>query len=202
MSKHKTAWLNEETGEIMSPKGRFVWPQFLQPKANPKVADSKKKFSCVFLIPKDANIDAIKAEIQRAAEEKHGKKWKEKKLRMPLGKTADEPKLAEYAEDFPFVLKPSANEEFAPFVFGPDGKPFKGDPSDIYGGRWGIIAGAGWGYNTGSDGVGWNLNRVQLLDHDEPIGGGRVSTSSGFEAADIGGSAPGGGKPASTDDIF
>lgn len=201
MSKFLTAWLNEDTGEIMSPKLRFVWPNFLVAKANKKVPDSKPKFNCVGLIPAAANIDAIKAEIARAAEEKHGKKWKTIKLRMPLSKTEDEPKLAEFAADFPYVLKPSANEDFPPFVFGPDGKPFKGAPSDIYGGRWGIIAGGAWGYDTGSSGVGWNLNRVQLLDHDEPIGGGRVETASGFDAADIA-DAPSGGKPSSTDDIF
>lgn len=200
-AKHLTAWLNEDTGEIMSPKLRFVWPNFLVAKANRKIPGSLPKFNCVGLIPAAANIDVIKTEIFRAAEEKHGKKWKEMKLRLPLGKTSDEPKLAEYAEAFPYVLKPSANEEFAPFVFGPDGKPFKGAPADIYGGRWGIIAGAAWGYDKGSNGVGWNLNRVQLLDHDEPIGGGRVETASGFDAADID-AAPSTGKPASTDDIF
>src|SRR5947208_2438286 len=124
--KHLMAWLNEDTGEIMSPKLRLVWPTFLVAKANKKIPGSKPKFSCVGLIPAAANVDAIKEEVQRAALEKHGKKWKEIKLRMPLSKTEDEPKLAEFAEDFPLILKPSANEEFPPFVFGPDGKPFKG----------------------------------------------------------------------------
>jgi hypothetical protein len=201
MSKLLTAWVNEATGEIFSPKVRLVWPNLLVAKANRKVPDSKPKFSCVALIPKDANIDVIKTEIARAAQEKHGAKWKTMKLRMPLGKTEDEPKLAEFAEEFPFVLKPSANEDFPPFVFGPDAKPFKGQPSEIYGGRWAIVVGGGWGYDTGSSGVGWNLNRVQLLDHDEPIGGGRVATADGFDIADVG-AAPSGSKATSTDDIF
>lgn len=202
MSKHLTAWLNEDTGEIMSPKVRLVWPNFLVAKPNKKIPGSKPKFGCVALIPKAADIEAIKTECARAAEEKHGKKWKEVKLRKCLVKTADEfPNLAELAEEYPHALKPSANEDFPPFVFGPDGKPFKGASSEIYGGRWAIIAGGAWGYDTGSSGVGWNLNRVQLLDHDEPIGGGRVETASGFDAADIG-AAPGAGKPSSTDDIF
>lgn len=201
MSKLLTAWLNEDTGEIFSPKLRLVWPNFLVAKANRKIPDSKPKFNCVGLIPKAANVDVIKAEIQRAALEKHGAKWKTMKLRMPLGKTEDEPNLAEFAAEFPWVLKPSANEDFPPFVFGPDAKPFKGQPSEIYGGRWAIIVGGAWGYDTGSNGVGWNLSRVQLLDHDEPIGGGRVADASGFEVADVG-AAPGGASPSSTDDIF
>lgn len=202
MSKLLTAWLNEDTGEIFSPKLRLVWPNFLVTKVNRKVPNSKPKFGCVGLIPKAANIDVIAAEITRAAVEKHGPKWKLiKEFRKPLEKTADNPKLAEYAEAFPWMLKSSANEDFPPFVFGPDAKPFKGQPSEIYGGRWAIIVGGAWGYDTGSSGVGWNLNRVQLLDHDEPIGGGRVETNAGFEAADVG-AAPAGDKPSSTDDIF
>lgn len=201
MSKLLTAWLNEDTGEIFSPKLRLVWPNFLIAKANRKVPDSKPKFNCVGLIPKAANIDVIKTEIARAALEKHGAKWKTIKLRMPLGKTEEEPKLAEFAAEFPFVLKPSANEDFPPYVFGPDAKPFKGQPSEIYGGRWAILVGNAWGYDTGSSGVGWNLNRVQLLEHDEPIGGGRVATNSGFDVADVG-AAPSGAGPTSTDDIF
>jgi hypothetical protein len=202
MSKLLTAWVNEETGEIFSPKVRLVWPNFLVAKANKKVPDSKPKFSAVGLIPAAANIDVIKTEIQRAAQEKHGAKWKTIKLRMPLVKTADDfPNLAELAEEFPYALKPSANEDFPPFVFGPDAKPFKGQASEIYSGRWGILVGNAWGYDTGSSGVGWNLNRVQLLDHDEPIGGGRVATAAGFDVADVG-AAPSGNKATSTDDIF
>lgn len=195
------AWKNEDTGEIFSPKLRLVWPNFLVAKANRKVPDSKPKFNCVGLIPKAADIEAIKEEIYRAAAEKHGVKWKTIKLRMPLGKTEDEPKLAEYAGEYTYVLKPSANEDFPPIIFGPDAKPFKGASSEIYGGRWAIITGGAWGYTTGSLGVGWNLNRVQLLDRDEPIGGGRDTSNAGFEAADVG-AAPGGGTASSTDDIF
>lgn len=204
MSKLLKAWLNEDTGEIMSPKMRLVFrPALFTAVPNPKVPGSKNKFSCVALIPADADIEAIKNEIYRAAEETHGKKWKEIKLRKPLVKTADEfPRLAEYAEAFPYALKPSANEDFPPTVFGPDAKPFKGDKSEVYGGRWCVISGAAWGYTTGSLGVGWNLNRVQLLDHDERLGSaGGITSASGFDAADIGAPA-GGGKPASTDDIF
>ena len=201
MSKALKAWLNEDTGESFSPKLRLVWPNFLVAKANRKVPDSKPKFNCVGLIPKAANIDVIKNEIYRAAAEKHGAKWKTLKLRLPLSKTEEEPKLAEFAAEFPFVLKPSANEDFPPFVFGPDAKLFNGAASEIYGGRWAIIVGGAWGYDSGSSGVGWNLNRVQLLDHDEPIGGGRVSTNSGFDAADVG-AAPSGSAATSTDDMF
>lgn len=193
--KHLTAWVNNETGEVFSPKGRLVYPALLEAKVNRKFPNNPPKFQTLLLIPKAANIDAIKAEIGRAAAGTHGAGWQKKKLRLPLKKTDDNPKLAEYAAEFPFCLDASANKDFPPFVFGPDAKPFKGESSEVYSGRWAVIAGSAWGYNTGSDGVGWNLNRIQLLDHDEAIAGGRVATAAGFEAADVSGSAP------TTDDV-
>lgn len=208
MSKYLIAWLNEATGDIHSPKVRMVYPTLLEPKANRKIPGSALKFNVIGLIPKVATFDLMSAEVVRAATEKHGKDWKLKKLRMPLVKTTDEPKLAQYAEEFPYLLKASANADFPPFVYGPDAKRFTGKPQDIYSGRWAVIAGLAWGYDIGSLGVGWNLNRIQLLDHDEVIAGGRVDTAEGFEAvaaADeptkTSGAVPG-GKAVSTDDIF
>jgi hypothetical protein len=204
MSNHAKAWINEKTGDIHSPKGRLVWPHLLEARANPKIVGSKKKFNAVLLIPAGADITVISNEIKAKAEAEFGKDWAKKKLRFPLVKTADEPKLAEYADKFPYVLKPSANEEFPPFVYSPNAQRYQGDGSDIYSGRWAIVAGTAWTYTTGSNGIGWNLNRVQLLDHDETIAGGRVDTSEGFEAVDVptGGSTDdvfGGGKPATPD---
>lgn len=202
MSRYANATVDEKTGEIFSPKGRLVYPELLTARPNRKIPDSKPKFGALLLIPKTADVSAIKNAIEEAARAEHGKDWKNKKLRLPLVKTTDEPKLAEYAEDYPYVLKASANQDFPPVVFGPNAKPFSGDRSDIYGGRWAVIAGGAWGYSTGSSGVGWNLNRVQLLDHDEPIGGGRVTSSDGFEALAEESPAAKSGEPKSADDIW
>lgn len=182
--KYLTAWLNEATGDIHSPKVRMVYPTLLEAKANRKIPGSALKFNVVGLIPKAAAFELIAAEVARAALEEHGKEWKTKKLRMPLVKTTTEPKLAQYAEDYPYLLKASANADFPPFVYGPDAKRFAGKAQDIYSGRWAVISGGAWGYSTGSLGVGWNLNRIQLLDHDEVIAGGRVDTSEGFDAVE------------------
>lgn len=196
MSKYDAAWLNEKTGEIHSPKARMVWPTLFEAKVNRTVPGSKPKFNVTLLIPKSANIDLLMQEVVRAAAETHGKDWKKlkdaNKLRLPLVKTTEELKLAEFAEEYPYVLKASANEDFPPFVFGPDAKRTN-DRASAYSGRWAVVAGGAWGYTTGSLGVGWNLNRIQLLDHDESIAGGRVETAEGFEAVNAAGSAPGGG---------
>lgn len=199
---YENARLNAETGEVFTPKGRFVWPSFLEARTNKKFPDKPPTFSGVILLPKAANIDAIKVEIGRAAQEKHGADWRKKVKadKFPLKKTSDNPKLEEYAVDFPFYLTASANADFKPVVFGPDTKPFDGKSSEIYGGRWGVIAGKAWGYDKGSNGVGWNLDRVQLLDHDEPIGGGRNTSSDGFEKVESAGTAPAGAAGGKTTD--
>lgn len=207
MSKFATAWKHEDTGQTFSPRGRMVWPTLLVAKVNPKFPEKPARFSCTLLIPAGADIKAISVEITRAAAEKHGADWKKKikKDKYPLQKTEDHNTLAPFAAEFPFFLNAAANLDFPPHVLGPDAKPFKGDASDIYSGRWGLIAGGAWGYDKGSNGVGWNLDRVQLLDHAEPIAGGRVADATGFEAATVvepkKGAGPSG--PAkTTDDVF
>ena len=207
MSKTNEAWLNEGTGEIFTPKCRMVWPAILVAKKNRKFPEKPAKFNVALLIPKAADIKVIVAEIGRAAAEKHGAKWKEKIKadKYPLQKTSTNASLSEFAAEFPMMLNASANLEFPPFVIGPDAKPFKGDASDVYSGRWAIVAGDAWGYDTGSNGVGWNLNRIQLLDHDEPIADGRVATAEGFEEFKVDpAKAVGGGttSPKTADDIM
>lgn len=204
MDKKVTAWLNESTGDIHSPKGRLIWSALFEPKANPKFPNKKPTFQANLLIPKTCDIVAIQKEIERAAVGAFGAKWKEKSLKLPLKKTIKNDKLEFLAEEFPWLLSASANVDFAPIVLGPDAKVFKGNASDHYDGRWGIIAGSAWSYTTGSDGIGWNLNRCQLLDHDEvlPVRKGRSTSTEGFDTYDVGGSAPASGEAATADDMW
>ena len=187
MSKSNEAWFNTETDEVHLPKGRIIYPCLLEPRGMKNQPDSKPRYSVSLLIPKDANIDALKQLIEHAAADEFGNKWREKKLRNPLLKTADFSKLADLAEKFPFFVRLAANPEFPPFIFGPDAKPFNGSESDIYSGLWAIPTVRAYGYNqAGNAGVALGLQRIQLLDHDEPIAGARVATASGFEAANVG----------------
>lgn len=200
MSKHNTAWLNEETQEIHTPKGRMVWPTLFTPKGIKGKADSKAKFSVTLLLPKSADIGMITTAIVEAAQSKFGKDWKSKKLLLPLMKSVDEPKFAELADDFPFFLRCSASADYPPFVFGPDAKRYQGEQSEAYSGRWAVVAGNAYAYDNVSKGVNFGFNRIQLLDHDDAIAGGRVETASGFEPVAAGASS--GGKASSADDLF
>lgn len=206
MAKFEKAWRHEDTGEIFV-WGRIVWPALLVARSNKKFPDKAATFQGTVMIPAGFDVKAVSTEIARAAEEKHGAAWKTKIKpdKYALQQTKTNLTLATFAAEFPFILKASANLDFPPFVIGPDAKPFKGDASDIYSGRWVLMAGSAWGYDKGSNGVGWNLNRVQLLDHAEPIAGGRVADATGFEAATVvepkKGAGPSG--PAkTTDDVF
>lgn len=189
MSKFDTAWLNEETGEIHTPKARMVYPTLLEARGIKDKPDSKPKFSVTLLLPKAANIDIISASLVAALKDKFGADWKKKKLLYPLLKTVDQERLLEYADDYPFILRCSANENFAPFIYGPDAKQFTGGASDIYSGRWCVVAGKFFAYDNVSKGASFGLNRIQLLDHDEPVAGGRVATASGFEQVSVKGTA-------------
>lgn len=198
MSKFDTAWTNEETGEIHTPKARMVYPSLLEAKKIKDKPDSKAKFSVTLLLPKATNIDVIKKELAAALQGKFGKEWaKNKKLLYPLLKTEDQERLAEYAAEYPFILRCSANEGFPPFIYNPNTSRFDGQPSEIYSGRWAVAAGKFFAYDNVSKGVNFGLNRIQLLDHDEPIAGGRVATASGFEKFEDTGSQGG-----TTDSVF
>ena len=179
------AWFNEETNEVHTPKGRLVYPNLLTPKGIKDDPSSKPKFGLTLLIPKGANFDALKKLAGDAATEKFGAK-RPAKLRSPFLKTEDQERLRDLAAEFPVLIRPSANTDFPPFIFGPDAKRHTGDASDIYGGRWAICTVRAYGYDTaGNKGVAFGLQRVQLLDHDEPIGGGRIETASGFDAVAV-----------------
>lgn len=198
MSKLLTAWHNQETDETHTPKGRIVYPCLLEPRAMKGDANSKPKFSVTLLIPKAANVDALKALVAEKAKAEFGEQWQKKAKRLPMLKTADYDKLADMAEAFPLMIRASANPEFPPFLFGPNAKPFEGDASDIYSGRWAVLTLRAYAYNTaGNAGVAFGLQRVQLLDHDDPIAGGRVATASGFEAYEAAGAGNG-----SSDDVW
>lgn len=187
MSKFLTAWYDEKTDEWHLPKGRLVYPTLLEPKAFKKnrAPDAPKKFSTTVLIPAAATLDGLKKAMVETAIARFGSDWQKKNLRNPLIKTVDDAKLGEYAEAFPMFARTGTGADYPPFVFGPDAKRFTGDPSDIYSGRWAVVTVRPFAFDNEGRGISLGLQRVQLLDHDEVIAGGRIETASGFEAVSV-----------------
>jgi hypothetical protein len=156
-------------------------------------------------VPKSADIGVIIAAVQKLAQELYGANWKEKEVKLPIKKTAAFDKLAEYAEAYPLMIRTSANADFPPFLLGPDAKPLlKREASEVYGGRWAVMALNVWGPKPENKDVNrfisLGVQRVQLLDHDDPIASGRVATAEGFDS--FGGDSAFDSKPASADALF
>jgi len=200
-SKHANAWFNKETNEVHTPKCRIAYESLLKARGIKDNPDSKPSFSVTLMVPADANLDALKELVANVAKDRFGTQWEKvlNNMRYPTVKpTEKDERLAEHAAKFPWLISAKANLDFPPFIFGPDAKKFSGDQSDVYRGRWAVAAVRAYPYDTaGNKGVGLGLQRIQLLDHDEPISGARVETASGFEAVDTGG-----GATSSADDIW
>ena len=59
------------------------------------------------------------------------------------------------------------------------------DPLEVYSGRWARVSLVAFVYsNNGNRGIGMGLQNVQLLEDDEPLGGGRSKPQDDFSAVD------------------
>lgn len=183
MNALNKAYLIEKTGNIMTPKGRCMYPNLFTPT---KVkGQGKEKYRITLLIPKPADITLLRDTINEVAADNLGKNLKTTKWRNPLLKTADEPRLAELADDFTYLIRPNADNR--PQVVGPSLLAISEDreADEVYGGRWARVSISVYWYSADKSpipGVGLGLSNVQMLDHDEPLGGGRVSAEAEFDA--------------------
>lgn len=191
-----------KVGTIILPKARMLYPALLE-KSMPKgeTDPSKAKFQVTALIPKGANLDLLAKRVIEVKDERWTGAQQAKlgtKIRMPVLKTADQAKFAHLADEYPRMIRLNANMK--PQVWAMDMKSTVADEEEIYGGRWAAISCNVYTYEhpTGGPGISCGLSNVQLLDHDEMIGGGRVSGEDEFEPAE-GGSAE---KGATADSVF
>lgn len=187
---------HEKTGNLITPKGRIVWPALFTPSKMRGQSDDQAKHQITILIPKDADISVLKTAAAEAAAEKFPKV--KNGIRSPFRKTEEKDNLADLAEDFPYFI--TARSKDKPGVVGPNGKRVE-DPEQVYSGRWAKISIQAFGYdNSGNKGVSFGLVNVQLLDHDDPlaVGGGRVAAESEFEAVE----GVAGNDKASADELF
>lgn len=179
-----------KAGNIALARGRMIYPAVFEP-SKPKgaPADQEAKYQVTVLLPKSANLDLlVKAVDDLIAESVPAATRKTAKIKKPFIKTEDQPRFAEYAEEFPVMLRMSSKTK--PGVVNAQAQPVT-DDSEVYGGRWASVSVRPYFYDhpTGGKGVSLGLQNIQLLEHDDPLGGGRVKAEDEFEAVGV---APGG----------
>jgi hypothetical protein len=178
-----------ESGNLMTPKGRMLYPALFKPQLPRGETDEKKaKYQVTLLLPKGSDIAALKAAENEAIEEKVTPKMRATtKIKSPFLKTADQPRFAEYADDYPVMLR--FNATLRPDVVTPKGdRAVTEDEAadEVYSGRWARVTCRAFFYDhpTGGKGVSLGLQNVQLLDHADPMAGGRVRGTAEFEAVE------------------
>ncbi len=175
-----------ESGNIRSPKGRLLYPNLFQPSLPKGEKDPEKaRYGVSLLIPRGADIKAITDAVNEVlADNVSEKVRKTTKVKMPFLKTEDQPRFAEFADDYPVMIR--CNAKYKPEVVGPTARavPEADEADEVYSGRWGRISLRPFFYDhpTGGKGISLGLQNVQLLDHDNPIAGGRARAESEFES--------------------
>ncbi|MEF2552016.1 ssDNA-binding protein [Aurantimonas sp. A2-1-M11] len=185
MDAFKTAKFLDSTGTYMSPACRMMYASLFKkaPTAKGQTDVTKFKFQITILIPADADISVL----EEAAEATKQNKWtpaalKTKKVKLPILDTRDEPRLAEYAEDFPHMIRLKSNTRPGVKTKAMADVNEADEPDEIYNGRWCRVTMQPFAYEVESAGVSFGLGNVQLLDHADKIAGGAVAAESEFEA--------------------
>lgn len=202
-----------KSGNIRSPKGRLSYVYFESPNPNAKVTSGnnagKLKYTCSLLLPPTVDISLLKREAERAAVEEFGaEKFKalveSGRFNTPFldafqkSRTEKNPAGDEWLKGWTMIRLDSLTR---PGIVEANGQPIGDDYSGVYSGRWAFVTMNPSAYpaiDGGKPGVKFYLGNVQLLDHDERLGGGRPAAEDEFapvETAD-------GGKPASADAVF
>jgi hypothetical protein len=174
----------EKGGNIITPKGRMVYPSLFRPSLPPGEKDDEKaRYNATLLIPKDADIKALEQAVEALIKE-NVPESKRKNVKRPFLATKDSNSLEEYADDYPIMIRCAA--KYAPDVVTPNAqRTFKEEEAadEVYGGRQArfSVRPYFWTHKTGGMGVSFGLQNAQMLEHDEAIAGGRVRGTSEFE---------------------
>lgn len=185
MGSLNEAFLITSSGNIMTPKSRMVYPSLFTP--TQVKGQGKAKFRLNLLLPAKSDIDLLREAIIEVAKDNLGKKFDTAKWRNPLLKVADEPRFADLADEFKYLIRPNSDNKPQVIKANKSIVDSADEADEVYGGRWARASISVYWYSADASpvpGVGLGLSNVQLLDHDEPLGGGRVKADSEFEEVD------------------
>ncbi len=176
---------------VRTAKGRLSYPQVFSPRED---NSGTPKFSASLLFPKGTDLSGLHEAIDLAAKEQFGLDYAKKhpKLKTPILKTAESPAIGANPEEFPVFIRTSTKADSGkpvPQVVDREKAPVT-DLHEVYAGRWARLTITVKGYDRdGNKGVTCYLGNVQILEHDDKLGGGGGSASSEFEAVPVSGDA-------------
>lgn len=180
-----------ESGNIILPRGRMAYPSLFRPSLSKGETDeSKAKYQITLLLPGDVNLDPVKARVKELIDDNLTPAMQEKhKVARPFKKTAEAKTLAEYADEFPILLRMNASQQNKPQVISAAAQNID-DETEVYAGRWCFVSCRPFFYDhpTGGKGISLGLQNVQLLEHDDVIAGGRARAEDEFVPVDAAGS--------------
>lgn len=148
--------------------GRLSFPNLFKAQANDR---GEMRYSLAILLPPETDLKPVKAALAAAATEKWGAdkaKWP-KQMRGPdevIRKCEEKDSYAQFAGWH--YINMSSSEQ--PGVIDAAKTPIT-DPREAYPGRWARVSAAAFAYDNKTRGVSIGLNNVQLLKHDEALGG-------------------------------
>lgn len=154
-----------KTGNILTPKARMSYPNLLEARA---MEGAEPKYSVSLLVPPSADLTLLKQAALKCAKEKWGENMP-KSLKSPFLDAEEKGEGKEGYEAGWALLRPSTKQK--PGVVDARGANIT-DEGDIYPGRWCVASLRPFAYDVnGNKGVSFGLQNVQVLDHDDPIGG-------------------------------
>lgn len=180
-----------DSGNIVTPKGRILYPTLFKPRAMKGEPDEKAAYGATLLLPKTADLTILRKAFQDARDEAFSAKVRQTvKIKEPILKTEDQPRFAEHADEYPWMIRFRRGRDLgAPDVVTPKGdrKYTEDEEADeVYGGRWARITCRPYTYDrTDSKGVSFGLQNVQMLDHAEPLAGGKARGTDEFDAVSV-----------------
>lgn len=192
-----------ESGAIRTARARMAWP-FLEKPDNNRVkkgknGNEKHVYKVALFFPPDADIAALKQAANDAAVEEFGAEkvqaWiKAGKWNSPFRDGRDASRTERNPDGWAWAdghICIRADTDTKPQVLEANGHDIGDDYAAVYGGRWcraTLNAKAYPAIDGGKPGVKFYLSNVQLLDHDERLGGGRARAEDEFDAVEIAGS--------------
>jgi hypothetical protein len=161
---------------VLTPEFRVSYPSVFQAKKND--LSGKDEYSVVALFPKGTDLSKLKAEAQRAVEDKWGKdkaKWPNP-LKSPFRDQGERAKNVDGKEVLPaghekgaiFITLKSA---YRPGVVDQKVQPII-EPSEFYAGCYAIASVRAYTYeNKGNKGVAFGLQNIQKSKDGDPLSG-------------------------------